>query len=181
MCHNCGGKLKKVITDLPFKIKDNSIVIIKKLPVLQCLNCNEYLIEDSVMEKVDCILSKIDKTAEVEILSYAVQDKVRLCVDIAVYFKPEERRLEWEEKKEFPGVTEIWAETEKILGENVDILVLNKAPSLIAFDALRTGIPLVIKDGLLYLRFLLFISSAAIGTIKNLLKITGKSNNVQLH
>ena len=72
MCHNCGGKLKKVITNLPFKIKDNSIVIIKKLPVLQCLNCNEYLIEDSVMEKVDCILSKIDKTAEVEILNYAV-------------------------------------------------------------------------------------------------------------
>jgi predicted nucleotidyltransferase len=82
-------------------------------------------------------------------------------VDIAVYFKPEERRLEWEEKKEYAGVTEIWAETEKILGENVDIMVLNKAPSLIAFDALRTGIPLVIKDGMLYLRFLLFISSAA--------------------
>lgn len=82
-------------------------------------------------------------------------------VDIAVYFKPEQRRLEWEERGEYPGVTEIWAETEKILGENVDILVLNKAPSLIAFDALRTGIPLVIKDGLLYLRFLLFISSAA--------------------
>ena len=80
MCHNCGGKLKKVITDLPFKIKDNSIVIIKKLPILQCLNCNEYLIEDSVMEKVDCILSKIDKTAEVEILSYAVQDKARSFV-----------------------------------------------------------------------------------------------------
>ncbi len=82
-------------------------------------------------------------------------------VDIAVYFKPEERRLEWEEKKEYPGVTEIWTEAEKILGENVDVLILNKAPSLIAFDVLRTGIPLVIKDGLLYLRFLLFISSAA--------------------
>ena len=82
-------------------------------------------------------------------------------VDIAVYFKLQERRLEWEEIGEYPGVTEIWTETEKILGENVDILVLNKAPSLIAFDALSTAIPLVIKDGMLYLRFLLFISSAA--------------------
>ncbi len=48
-----------------------------------------------------------------------------------------------------------------LFDSDVDILVLNKAPSLIAFDALRTGIPLVIKDGSLYLRFLLFISSAA--------------------
>jgi len=71
-CHNCGGKLEKVITDLPFKIGDNSIIIIKKLPVLQCQNCNEYLIEDSVMEKVDDILNKVDRTAELEILSYAV-------------------------------------------------------------------------------------------------------------
>jgi len=82
-------------------------------------------------------------------------------VDIAVYFKPGDRRLEWEERGSYPGVTEIWAETEKILGENVDILVLNKAPCLIAFDALRSGMPLVIKDGLLYVRFFLFISSAA--------------------
>ena len=51
-CHNCGGRLEEVITDLPFKIRSGSITIIKKLPVLQCKNCNEYLIEDSVMEKV---------------------------------------------------------------------------------------------------------------------------------
>lgn len=69
-CHNCGGKLEKVVTDLPFKVKDNSIVIIKKLPILQCQNCNEYSIEDSVMEKIDYILDNIDKTAELEILSY---------------------------------------------------------------------------------------------------------------
>ncbi len=71
ICRNCGGKLEKVVTDLPFKVKDNSIVIIKKLPILQCQNCNEYLIEDSVMEKIDYILDKIDKTAELEILRYA--------------------------------------------------------------------------------------------------------------
>jgi len=71
-CHNCGGKLEKVITDLPFKVENGSIIIIKKLPVLQCQNCNEYLIEDAVMEKVDDILKKVDRTAELEILSYAV-------------------------------------------------------------------------------------------------------------
>jgi YgiT-type zinc finger domain-containing protein len=71
-CYNCGGKLQKVTSDLPFKIKEGSIIIIKKLPVLQCQNCNEYLIEDPVMEKVDRILNKVDKIAELEILSYAV-------------------------------------------------------------------------------------------------------------
>ena len=70
-CHNCGGKLEKIFSDLPFKLEHDSIIIIKKLPVLQCENCSEYLIEDTVMEKVDLILDKIDKTAELEILSYA--------------------------------------------------------------------------------------------------------------
>ncbi|MCC7212310.1 MAG: DUF86 domain-containing protein [Candidatus Brocadia sp.] len=83
-------------------------------------------------------------------------------VDIAVYFQPRERRLEWEETGEWPEEMKIWADTEKILGKNVDILVLNKAPCLVAFDAVHTGIPLVIKDHSLYLRFLLTINSAAI-------------------
>ena len=72
ICHNCGGTLEKVITDLPFKIRINSIVIIKNLPVLQCPNCNQYLIENDVMERVDSILDRIDKTAELEVLNYTV-------------------------------------------------------------------------------------------------------------
>jgi len=71
-CHSCGESLEELITDLPFKIGSDSIIIIKKLPVLQCKNCSEYLIEDSVMEKVDSILNKVDRTAELEIFSYAV-------------------------------------------------------------------------------------------------------------
>lgn len=70
-CHNCGGNLEKIITDLPFKIRDNSIVIIKRLPVFQCQNCYEYLLEDQVVEKIDYILNNIDETAELEILKYA--------------------------------------------------------------------------------------------------------------
>jgi len=72
ICHNCGGSLEKLITNLPFKVSYDCIVIIKGLPVLQCQNCNEYVIEDAVLERVDSILNKIDKTAELEVLSYAV-------------------------------------------------------------------------------------------------------------
>lgn len=70
-CYNCGGKLEDVITDLPFKISNRSIVIIKNLPLLQCQNCNEYLIEDAVMARIDVILSNVTSDIEVEILSYA--------------------------------------------------------------------------------------------------------------
>jgi YgiT-type zinc finger domain-containing protein len=72
ICHICGGKLEKIITDLPFKVKNDSIIIVKELPVLQCQNCNEYLLEDPVMEKVELILNNIDKTVELEIISYTV-------------------------------------------------------------------------------------------------------------
>lgn len=71
-CHNCGGKLENINTDLPFKIRQSSIIIFKQLPVLQCENCNEYLIEDTVMEKIDSIFDKIDTKAELEILNYAL-------------------------------------------------------------------------------------------------------------
>ena len=72
ICHICGGKLEKIITDLPFKLKNDSIIIVKELPILQCQNCNQYLLEDPVMEKVELILNNIDKTVELEIISYAV-------------------------------------------------------------------------------------------------------------
>jgi len=71
-CQDCGGRLEKIITNLPFKIRHNSIIIIKELPVLQCKVCHQYLLEDKVMGKVDRIMKGINDTVEVEILSYAV-------------------------------------------------------------------------------------------------------------
>jgi YgiT-type zinc finger domain-containing protein len=70
ICHICGGELEAVITNLPFKVDGDRIVIIKGLPVLQCANCGEYVIDDPVMEKVDTILSTVDTAVELEILSY---------------------------------------------------------------------------------------------------------------
>lgn len=70
-CHVCGGELKPVTTDLPFKIGENSIVIIKGLPTFQCGNCQEYLIEDPVMEKVEAILQKAGASSELEVVPFA--------------------------------------------------------------------------------------------------------------
>ena len=70
-CHNCGGEFESVITDLPFKTGAHSIIIIKDLPVMQCGNCNEFMIEDLVMGTVDRIIDMTEKNAEVEVLRYA--------------------------------------------------------------------------------------------------------------
>ncbi len=70
-CTVCGADLKPAKTDLPFKVSDTSIVILKTLPVLQCVKCPEYLIEDAVLRRVDEILARVDGGTELEIIRYA--------------------------------------------------------------------------------------------------------------
>ena len=70
-CHVCGSQMSPRVTDLPFKIGDSAIVIVKGLPVIQCESCREYLIEDAVMERVDRLLSSADKSVELEVVRYA--------------------------------------------------------------------------------------------------------------
>ena len=41
-CHVCGATMRATRSDLPFKTSEQTIVILKGLPVLQCENCAEY-------------------------------------------------------------------------------------------------------------------------------------------
>ncbi|MEW6350284.1 MAG: type II toxin-antitoxin system MqsA family antitoxin [Thermodesulfobacteriota bacterium] len=70
-CHVCGSRLVPLTTDLPFKVSETTIFILKGLPVLQCGNCPEYVLEDSVMARVDEILAKVDASAELEVIRFA--------------------------------------------------------------------------------------------------------------
>ena len=70
-CAVCGGELRRVTTDLPFKVSDSSIVILKSLPVVQCQNCPEYLIEDDVLRRVDEILSNVNGGTELKVVRFA--------------------------------------------------------------------------------------------------------------
>ena len=72
-CTVCGAELTSTQTDLPFKVRETSIVILKSLPVLQCRNCPEYLLEDEVLSRVDEILQGVETGAEVEIIRYAAE------------------------------------------------------------------------------------------------------------
>ena len=70
-CRVCGSDLTATRTDLPFKVTETAIVILKELPVLACGRCPEYLIEDDVMSRVDEILARVDRSAELEIIRFA--------------------------------------------------------------------------------------------------------------
>lgn len=71
ICAVCGAPLSRVTTDLPFKIGDTRIVILKGLPVLQCEGCPEYLMDDEVLRRVDEILAQMAGGTELEIVRYA--------------------------------------------------------------------------------------------------------------
>lgn len=70
-CAVCGGTLQPETTDLPFKVSERGIVILKNVPVLQCTNCPEYLMEDPVFARVEEQLDAVDKAVELEIIQYA--------------------------------------------------------------------------------------------------------------
>lgn len=79
--------------------------------------------------------------------------------DIAVYFKPEVKSVEWEEhNREYPEENKVWGDCIKILQtDDVDLVVLNRVPSTTA-DAAIQGIPLVIKDKKVFLEFMLNVT-----------------------
>jgi YgiT-type zinc finger domain-containing protein len=70
-CRVCGGMMEQRVTDLPFKIGDSSIVILKALPVLQCRQCGETELEHPTMLRVDQLLAGVDMSAELEVIRFA--------------------------------------------------------------------------------------------------------------
>jgi YgiT-type zinc finger domain-containing protein len=67
----CGGLLERKVTDLPFKIGDFLIVIVKALPVLQCRQCGDTELEHETMLRVDQVLSGVDASSELEVIRFA--------------------------------------------------------------------------------------------------------------
>lgn len=70
-CRVCGSTLRGTTTDLPFKVSDRTIVILKHLPVAQCDRCSEYLIADAVFAKVEELLASVNTSVELEIIQFA--------------------------------------------------------------------------------------------------------------
>jgi hypothetical protein len=82
-------------------------------------------------------------------------------VDIAVYFYPEKRHpIEYEEVIFYESENAIWADLERILNKEVELLVLNRVPASVAASAIK-GIPLAINDWGLYIDFMEIITDVA--------------------
>jgi len=70
-CHVCGGRMDSIRTDLPFKLDQHKIIVVKDMPVEQCQSCYEFLIQDPVMEDLDCLLDSVDSGIELEVRRFA--------------------------------------------------------------------------------------------------------------
>jgi YgiT-type zinc finger domain-containing protein len=70
-CRTCGARLRPVRADLPFRRDDDSIVIVRGLPVQRCSECAMYFLEDRVITKIHELLALIRNGSQLEIISYA--------------------------------------------------------------------------------------------------------------
>ena len=82
-------------------------------------------------------------------------------IDIAVYFYPKKKRpIEYEEEIFYAGEDEIWADLERLLKKEVELLVLNRVSASVAASAIK-GVPLTINDWGLYLDFMEVVTAEA--------------------
>ena len=85
----------------------------------------------------------------------------RSDTDIAVYFYPVIRHpIEYEAITYYPAADEVWADLERLMGSEVDLVVLNRASAPVSASALR-GKPIIIKDWGLYFDFMITITDEA--------------------
>lgn len=82
--------------------------------------------------------------------------------DVAVYFTPTTGAVEWEEHdRDYPEEDRVWSDISRLLEtDNVDLIVLNRAPASIAETAMR-GAALTIKDEWLRLKLMRILTGAA--------------------
>ena len=70
-------------------------------------------------------------------------------VDIGVYFKPATRALEYETDKYYPEEEKIWSDLDKIIGRQVELVVLNRAPVTLFAAVLGEGVKIFCRDEVL--------------------------------
>ncbi len=79
-----------------------------------------------------------------------------------MYFWPEGKKVEWEMfGKYYSGEDRIGLDIERMLKKDVDLVVLNRAKSLIADEIIRKGISIINKDNGLFLEYLCIVTDEA--------------------
>lgn len=119
---------------------------------------------DKIIKKLQMYFKEKDSVSMVFLYGSLAANRAGIDsdIDIAIYFKPESNIVEWE-NWDFHSNDEqvIWNDIERVVKNNIELLVLNRAVPTIADAALR-GRVVIIKDYNIYLDFLLRITSEAI-------------------
>ena len=82
-CRVCGANMEPQITDMPFKLTGRTIVIVRNLPVLQCAQCAEQVLENPILERVDDLLERVDPRLELEVIDFSPKE----CREDHIYEK----------------------------------------------------------------------------------------------
>ena len=93
----------------------------------------------------------------------AARGKVRKegDIDIAIYFRPE-KDVEWENfGKRYKDENRIAIDLEVLLKKEIDLVVLNRARSILADEIIRKGDPILIRDRGMFMDFLCIVSDEA--------------------
>lgn len=103
--------------------------------------------------------------------------------DVAVYFKPENGRVEVEKGVFYKDEHVVWNDIERIIKRNTDMAVLNRVPAGLAYSAVQNGKPIIIKDRFIYIDFILRTGSRAFDFrdfVRDFLAIKARSHSLSL-
>lgn len=70
-CTTCGSDLAATMTDLPFRVTETAIIIVKGLPVMACELCPGYLIEDEPLSHLDQIMAGVGSSTELAVINFS--------------------------------------------------------------------------------------------------------------
>lgn len=70
-CHVCGVQMRRVVTDLPFRVNRSVMIILKGLPLLECGECGAYALEEAVMERIHEIIGRLQSPTHLDAVLYA--------------------------------------------------------------------------------------------------------------
>lgn len=119
--------------------------------------------DTELVEILEGYFTKRNDIAFAFLFGSATRGKIRKegDIDIAVYFRPE-KDVEWENfRKKYKGENRIALDLERLLKKEIDLVVLNRARSVLADEIVRKGKPIIIKDRAMFLDFLCIVSDEA--------------------
>ena len=124
---------------------------------------SRMLAADEIVAAVGSELERFPHLAFAVLFGSAAAGRMRpdSDVDVAVYAESG-GRLEIEQEREIDREIEIQIALERATQRNVELLVLNRAPATVCAAALTSGRVVLMRDGALYSRYFLAITSVAI-------------------